>query len=210
MPETHYEVLGVAVTATLKDIRKAYQRLARRWHPDLSAHLADSAQRTAANERFKLITAAYNTLNDTDQRRQYDATLQPAKPAHRGYNIPPSATFFDFSSPSDYFDTTGPLADYFRGDFYAPPQTNKEQEESLRQARERMDAQAQKSKERVEHLMRETDERVARLVKEAYERTAKLVREADERTAKLVSDANERTARLLAKSAFRRQGFEGL
>jgi len=163
MPQTHYEVLGVAITATPNDIRKAYQVLARRWHPDLSAHLADSAQHTAANERFKLITAAYNTLNHPDQRRKYDATLQPARPTEESYFSPASKPYFDFSSPNGYFKT-GPIADYFRGDFYAPPQTDTEREEALRQAQERVDAQSRESREHVERLVRESHERVTRIL----------------------------------------------
>ena len=163
MPQTHYEVLGVAITATPNDIRKAYQVLARRWHPDLSAHLADSAQHTAANERFKLITAAYNTLNHPDQRRKYDATLQPARPTRDAYFVPASKPYFDFSSPTGYF-RTGPIADYFRGNFYAPPQTDAEREEALRQAQERVDTQSRESREHVERLVRESHERVTRIL----------------------------------------------
>lgn len=135
MPQTHYEVLGVAITATPNDIRKAYQALARRWHPDLSAHLTDSAQHATANERFKLITAAYNTLNHPDQRRKYDATRQSARPTRKAYS--------------------------------APPQTNTEREEALRQAQERVYAQSREGRERVERMVQESHERVARLIGDA-------------------------------------------
>jgi len=61
----HYEVLGVAKDATADEIKKAYRKLARELHPDVNA--APEAQ-----ERFKLVTHAYEVLSDADQRRNYD------------------------------------------------------------------------------------------------------------------------------------------
>ncbi len=61
----HYEVLGVARTATPEEIKKAYRRLARELHPDVNPG-AD------AQEKFKLVTHAYDVLSDPQQREQYD------------------------------------------------------------------------------------------------------------------------------------------
>lgn len=61
-----YETLGVARTATQDEIKKAYRRLARRFHPDVNPGKKD------AEKRFREIQEAYAVLSDADKRRQYD------------------------------------------------------------------------------------------------------------------------------------------
>ncbi len=61
----HYEVLGVSRDASEDQIKKAYRKLARELHPDVNP--APEAQ-----ERFKLVTHAYEVLSDADARRNYD------------------------------------------------------------------------------------------------------------------------------------------
>ncbi|WP_432827801.1 DnaJ C-terminal domain-containing protein [Dactylosporangium sp. CA-092794] len=71
-----YEVLGVARGAGRDEIQRAYRRLARRFHPDVSPE-------PGAEERFKEITAAYRVLADPKRRREYD-TARPAR--HQKYH----------------------------------------------------------------------------------------------------------------------------
>jgi molecular chaperone DnaJ len=60
-----YEILGVPRDATQDEIKRAYRRLARELHPDVSND-------PSTEERFKEVTAAYEILSDPDKRRQYD------------------------------------------------------------------------------------------------------------------------------------------
>ena len=83
----HYEVLGVAKDATAEDIKKAYRKLARELHPDVNP--APEAQ-----ERFKLVTHAYEVLSDSETRRNYDMGGQSGFGGAQG-----------FGGFSDIFDT---------------------------------------------------------------------------------------------------------
>ncbi len=61
----YYEVLGVERTASADDVRKAYRKLARKYHPDVN-------KRPDAETRFKEIGEAYEVLGDAEKRKRYD------------------------------------------------------------------------------------------------------------------------------------------
>src|SRR5688572_20613481 len=63
----YYEVLGVPRNAPDDEIKKAYRKLARKWHPDRNTGDAE------AEERFKEVQQAYDVLSDSEKRKQYDA-----------------------------------------------------------------------------------------------------------------------------------------
>jgi len=98
-----YILLGVEREATLEDIKRAYRRLARRFHPDINP-----GDRTA-EQRFRQIAEAYETLSDPDRRRRYDTggRLNTAEPTTFGFEG------FDFS-----VSVAGPSASTF-GDLFA-------------------------------------------------------------------------------------------
>jgi len=64
--QDYYEVLGIKRDAKPEEIKKAYRRLARKYHPDVNP--GDKA----SEERFKLTTEAHDVLSDPKKRKVYD------------------------------------------------------------------------------------------------------------------------------------------
>src|SRR3989442_1486075 len=62
----YYKTLGVARTASEEEIRKAFRKLARQYHPDVAK------DKKSAEEKFKEINEAYEVLGDPEKRKQYD------------------------------------------------------------------------------------------------------------------------------------------
>ncbi|MCB2380181.1 DnaJ domain-containing protein [Hymenobacter sp. BT635] len=72
MSQNHYQLLGVAATATTQEIKLAYKRLAIQFHPD------KHGGSTQFEEQFKAISAAYRVLSDPARRASYDHQLRAA------------------------------------------------------------------------------------------------------------------------------------
>jgi molecular chaperone DnaJ len=109
MAKDYYQILGVARGAALPDIKKAYRKLARKYHPDLNP-----GDKTA-EARFKEIQEAYSVLSDSKKRAQYDQFGDlGGVPPGAGQGGPGGAGFegFDFS---DYGSST--FRDFFENLF---------------------------------------------------------------------------------------------
>jgi molecular chaperone DnaJ len=106
-PTDYYKVLGVDKKASQEDIKKAYRKLARKYHPDTNKD-------AGAEERFKQISEAYDTLGDPEKRKKYDrggSIFGGANPFGGSGGAGGGATAADFGGFSDIlsgiFNTTG-------------------------------------------------------------------------------------------------------
>src|SRR2546423_4695209 len=84
MPRDLYEVLGVPRSASADDIKKAYRKLARQYHPDVN-------REDGAEDKFKEIAAAYEVLSDEQKRARYDqfghAGVNPGMGGFEGFGF---------------------------------------------------------------------------------------------------------------------------
>lgn len=95
----YYEVLGIDRNATIKDVKKAYHKLALRWHPDKNQNNLKEA-----TKKFREITEAYDTLSDETKRRNYDVFgTNSAQRIH----INPDEIFKAFFAGNDMFRMFG-------------------------------------------------------------------------------------------------------
>lgn len=112
LSEEYYEVLGVTRNASIEEIKKAYRKLALKWHPDKNID-----NREVAEMNFKRLSEAYEVLSDTKKRQVYD---QYGKGGLTNGGIPDQGNFggpFGFDSMSSFFGGTGPAFNPFAGLF---------------------------------------------------------------------------------------------
>lgn len=110
----YYEVLGVKRNASKEDVKKAYRKLARRYHPDLNPGNKE------AEEKFKEAQEAYSVLSNDEKRRAYDtfgsAEPQPGAPGAGGGRTTwrwqegsPEGSQFNFGDLSGFEDILGDI-----------------------------------------------------------------------------------------------------
>ncbi len=109
----YYQILGVSKAASEKEIKQAYRRLARQYHPDLNPG------NKSAEARFKEINAAYEVLSDPEKRKKYDQfgdqweyAEQFAKASGSGgvkWDFGKGGTSFEYGDISDFGDILSSL-----------------------------------------------------------------------------------------------------
>ncbi len=100
MKRDYYEILGVSRTATIEEIKKAYRKLALKYHPDRNPGDKE------AEERFKEAAEAYEVLKDKEKRQLYDMY------GHQGLN---GSDFSGFTRTEDIFSAFNDLFEDFFG-----------------------------------------------------------------------------------------------
>ncbi|XP_046501771.1 dnaJ homolog subfamily B member 8 [Equus asinus] len=93
----YYEVLGVAASASPEDIKKAYRKLALRWHPDKNPDDKEEAEK-----KFKQVSEAYEVLSDAKKRSLYDRAGAGGGRAG-GPARGPFGAGYPFRNPEDIF-----------------------------------------------------------------------------------------------------------
>lgn len=107
----YYKTLGVPRSATDKDIKAAYRKLARENHPDANQGKKES------EEKFKEISEAYEVLKDPEKRKRYD-TLGANWKAGSDFTPPPGGFGgFDFGDLQGGFGRNSPFSDFFESLF---------------------------------------------------------------------------------------------
>lgn len=129
----YYKILGVSKNATQKEIRQAYRKLARQYHPDVNPN------NKAAEDKFKEINEANEVLFDPEKRKKYDEMSTyyqqygqwPGASGTTGAESSPDATRYQYRTVNeedlhDIFGAESPFSDffetYFGSDFSSGPQ----------------------------------------------------------------------------------------
>jgi len=85
---THYQVLGVEPEVSATEIKKAYRKLAKSYHPDIDFRGQTPRQRTQANEFMMRLNEAYETLIDKAKRAAYDMRIGAGKTSGKRGTMP--------------------------------------------------------------------------------------------------------------------------
>jgi hypothetical protein len=103
MAAYYYRILGVSPESSQDEIRSAYRRLVKEWHPDLNST-------PGAVERFHLIQKAYETLGDSEARASYDAYVRRYTHRQGDVTVKPTGSQYRYSTRGRYpYNYRGPF-----------------------------------------------------------------------------------------------------
>jgi DnaJ-class molecular chaperone len=99
MPRDLYDVLGLSKSASADEVKKAYRKLAQKYHPDRNPGDKE------AEAKFKEVSAAYEVLSDADRRAKYDrfGHAGPAAGGFPGGGYPGEPTTMDTEAAEELF-----------------------------------------------------------------------------------------------------------
>src|SRR5690606_21383887 len=106
----YYQTLGVEPTAGEAELKTAYRRLARKYHPDVS-------KEPGAEERFKAVSEAYEVLRDPEKRAAYDQLRARGYRPGEEFRPPPDFGGFDGQGFRFHGDVGGGFSDFFESLF---------------------------------------------------------------------------------------------
>ena len=108
----YYAILGVSKTATDDELKKAYRKLAKKYHPD-----ANPDNKAEAEKKFKEVNEAYEVLSDSQKRRMYDqfGTVDPGAAGFGGGGPFGGGSYYSYTTSG--FDDFGDLGDIFSSFF---------------------------------------------------------------------------------------------
>ena len=110
----YYEVLGINKNATDEELKKAYRKRSRQYHPDANVN---SPRPAIAEEKFKEVSEAYETLSNPQKRKMYDQ-FGPDGPQGFGGGNPGGGGYYSYSTSGfDGFSDFGDLGDIFSSFF---------------------------------------------------------------------------------------------
>ena len=98
--KNYYDILGVKKDATADEIRKAYKKLAIKWHPDKNPDNKEEAEK-----KFKEISEAYSVLSDPEKKKEYDNRDTTNFQGFEFNNFDPFSMFKDFFHHESDFDS---------------------------------------------------------------------------------------------------------
>ena len=106
----YYQLLGVSEDSDSKDIKTAYRKLARKYHPDMNPD-------PGAEDKFKEVAEAYEVLKDAGRRAEYDELRQHGNRQGAGFEPPPNWQRSGGFSDADSTRFEGDFSDFFNSMF---------------------------------------------------------------------------------------------